>query len=83
MGRAQAELPRVELSLRERLARAFAHYRTALAVVEEYRGRKLEDGTQEPGSLAEAEEAYSRYRDDFGKRRAAYPQVLVAQRDYF
>jgi outer membrane protein, heavy metal efflux system len=70
---AQAELCRVELALRQRLARAYARYRTALAVVENYRKY----------NLPEAKEAYELYLDSFRRRRAAWPQVLVAQRTYF
>jgi cobalt-zinc-cadmium efflux system outer membrane protein len=70
---AEAELCRVELSLRQRLARAYARYRTAQAVVETYRKENLPD----------AREAYELYLDSFRKRRAAWPQVLVAQRTYF
>jgi cobalt-zinc-cadmium efflux system outer membrane protein len=71
--RAQAELGRVELSLRQRLSRQYARYRTALAVVESYRKT----------NLPKAREAYELYLDSFRKRRAAWPQVLVAQRTYF
>jgi cobalt-zinc-cadmium efflux system outer membrane protein len=70
---AQAELCRVELSLRQRLAQAYARYRSALAVVESYRKE----------NLPEAKEAYELYLDSFRRRRAAWPQVLVAQRTYF
>src|SRR5439155_6114716 len=70
---AQADISRVELSLRQRLARAYARYRTAQAVV------KL-DGEQ---NLPDARRAYELYLDSFRKRRAAWPQVLVAQRTYF
>jgi cobalt-zinc-cadmium efflux system outer membrane protein len=70
---AQAELCRVELSLRQRLASAYARYRTALTVVDNYRKY----------NLPEAREAYELYLDSFRKRRAAWPQVLVAQRTYF
>src|SRR5262249_47420648 len=41
LARAQAEVCRVELSLRQRLARQYARYRTALAVVETYRKDNL------------------------------------------
>jgi outer membrane protein, heavy metal efflux system len=70
---AQAEVGRVELSLRQRLARAYARYRTAQAVVQMYR----------EGNLPEARQAYELYLDSFRNRRAAWPQVLVAQRTYF
>src|SRR5262249_4820388 len=73
LARAQAELARVELSLRQRLARAFAAYRTALAVVEN--SRKY--------TLPESREAFELDLDSFRRRRAAYPQVLIAQRNYF
>jgi cobalt-zinc-cadmium efflux system outer membrane protein len=61
------------LSLRQRLAQTYAGYRTALATVEEYRDHTL------PG----AREAYALYLDAFRNPRAAWPQVLVAQRTYF
>jgi cobalt-zinc-cadmium efflux system outer membrane protein len=71
--RAQAEVGRVELSLRQRLSRQYARYRTALAVIENDRKH----------NLPEAREAHQLYLDSFRKRRAAWPQVLVAQRTYF
>ena len=71
--RAQAEVNRVELSLRQRLARTYACYRAAQVAVEEYR----------KGSLPEAKEAYELYLESYHNRRAAWPQVLVAQRTYF
>jgi outer membrane protein, heavy metal efflux system len=73
LAKSQAEVGRVELSLQRRLARAYARYLTALAVVETYRKDNLPD----------AREAYRLYKDSFEKRRAAYPQVLIAQRNYF
>src|SRR5262249_12482038 len=45
----------------------------ALATVDTYRKSNLPD----------AKEAYQLYLDSFQKRRAAWPQVLVAQRTYF
>jgi len=73
VARAQAEVNRVELSLRQRLARTYACYRAAQVAVEEYR----------KGSLPEAKEAYDLYLESYHNRRAAWPQVLVAQRTYF
>jgi cobalt-zinc-cadmium efflux system outer membrane protein len=70
---AQADLCRVQLSLNQRLARAYARYRTAATIVQTYRKDNLPD----------AKEAYELYLDSFRKRRAAWPQVLVAQRTYF
>jgi cobalt-zinc-cadmium efflux system outer membrane protein len=73
LARAAAEVQRVELSLRQRLSRQYARYRTASALVEAYR----------EATLPEAREAYELYLESFRKRRAAWPQVLVAQRTYF
>jgi outer membrane protein, heavy metal efflux system len=69
----QQNVCRVELSLRQRLARTHARYRAALAVVEEFKSHSLPD----------AKEAYELYLDSFRNRTAAWPQVLVAQRTYF
>jgi cobalt-zinc-cadmium efflux system outer membrane protein len=70
---AQAELRRVQLSLNQRLARAYARYRTAAAIVQTYGKDNLPD----------AKKAYELYLESFRQRRAAWPQVLVAQRTYF
>jgi len=70
---AQSDMARVELSLRERLSRTYARYRTARALVDSYRA----------ASLPESKEAYGLYLDAFRRQRAAWPQVLVAQRSYF
>jgi cobalt-zinc-cadmium efflux system outer membrane protein len=70
---AQAELRRVQLSLDQRLARAYARYRTASATVQ----------TDRKDNLPDAKKAYELYLESFRKRRAAWPQVLVAQRTYF
>jgi cobalt-zinc-cadmium efflux system outer membrane protein len=69
----QADLGRVELSLRQRLVRAYARYRTASESAETYR----------KSTVPEAKEAYELYLDSFRRGRAAWPQVLVAQRTYF
>jgi cobalt-zinc-cadmium efflux system outer membrane protein len=69
----QAELRRVQLSLNQRLARAYGRYRMAAATVQTYRNDNLPD----------AKKAYELYLESFRKRRAAWPQVLVAQRTYF
>ncbi|MFL5243804.1 MAG: TolC family protein [Gemmataceae bacterium] len=70
---AQADLRRTQLSLNQRLARAYAQYRTAAATVQ----------TDRKENLPDAKEAYELYLESFRKRRAAWPQVLVAQRTYF
>ncbi|MBY0524728.1 MAG: TolC family protein [Gemmataceae bacterium] len=71
--RAHAEVARLELILRRRLADAFSRYETARASVEDFRER----------SLPTSRKAYELYQEYFQKRRAAWPQVLVAQRTYF
>jgi cobalt-zinc-cadmium efflux system outer membrane protein len=63
----------VELSLRRRLADAFSRYETARASVQDFRER----------SLPPSRRALELYQDYFKKRRATWPQVLVAQRTYF
>ena len=71
--RAEAELRRLELSLRSRLAGEFATYLTAIRSSESYR-------TQ---ILPRAEEAYRLYLARYKEMAAAYPQVLIAQRGLF
>src|SRR5262249_45373840 len=51
----------------------YAGYRTAQAVVQMYR----------EGNLPEARQAYELYLESFRNRRAAWPQVLVAERPFF
>ena len=70
--RARAEITRVELSLRKRLADAFARYENARASADDY--REL--------SLPESQEAYRLQMDQFRKQRQAWPNVLVAERTY-
>ncbi len=69
---AHAEVARVELTLRRRLADAFSRYETARESVRDYREQ----------SLPTSRRAYELYQEYFKKRRAAWPQVLVAQRTY-
>ncbi len=71
--RAQAELQRLELSLQARLASEFSMYLTALGSSESYRTE----------ILPRAEEAYRLYLTRYRDMAAAYPQVLVAQRNLF
>ena len=70
LAQAQAEVCRVELSLRRRLADAFHRYQNERESVEDYR----------TNSLPKSQKAYDLYQDYFRKRRAAWPQVLVAKR---
>jgi cobalt-zinc-cadmium efflux system outer membrane protein len=70
---AQADLRRVELSLRARVAAEFATYLTALRAAESYRA----------DILPRAEQAYTLYLARYREMAAAYPQVLVSQRTLF
>jgi cobalt-zinc-cadmium efflux system outer membrane protein len=71
--RAEAELQRLELSLRARAASEFATYLTALRSAESFRA----------DILPRAEQAYTLYLARYREMGAAYPQVLVAQRTLF
>ena len=68
--RAAADVQRIELLLRSRLAGAFAMYLTALRESESYRTE----------IIPKAEEAYRLYLARYREMGAAYPQVLFAQR---
>jgi cobalt-zinc-cadmium efflux system outer membrane protein len=72
LARAQLEVGRVELALRQRLARAYASFQTARNVAENYRTEVV----------PKAKEAYELYLESFRRQRAAYPQVIIAQRNY-
>jgi cobalt-zinc-cadmium efflux system outer membrane protein len=71
--RAQAELTRVQLSLRARAAGEFAKYLTALRSAESFR----------TDILPRAERAYTLYLARYREMGAAYPQVLISQRTLF
>jgi cobalt-zinc-cadmium efflux system outer membrane protein len=71
LARSHAEVLRVELSLRQRLADVFNHYRTALETARIYR----------EFSVPKAAEAYQVQLDMYKKRRTAWPQVVVLQRN--
>lgn len=71
--RAQADVHRVELSLRQRFADAFNRYETAWESVEDFREE----------SLPRARRAYELTEKNFKERRAAWPQVQVARRTYW
>ena len=70
--RARSEVERVELDLQNRLGDSFAHYQTALVTVEEYRDE----------ILPRARQAYQLLEESYRRQRAAWPQVLVAQRNW-
>ena len=67
---AEAELRRVELSLRSRLAAAFRSYRDARRTVERYQG----------GVLGAAQQSYQLFSARAQEMAAAYPQVMIARR---
>jgi cobalt-zinc-cadmium efflux system outer membrane protein len=73
VSRAVAEIVRVELDLQRRLAKTYAHYKTAKATAELYGSQNLPD----------AKESYQLYLESFRERRAAWPQVIIALRNYF
>jgi cobalt-zinc-cadmium efflux system outer membrane protein len=68
--RDHAEYERVVLSLRNRLAEVAARYNDAQESVDDFRGE----------TLPMAQRAYEIQLSNFRQRRAAWPQVLVAQR---
>jgi cobalt-zinc-cadmium efflux system outer membrane protein len=73
LARAQAEVDRVELLLRRQFAETFADYEAAVVLADTFRGE----------TLPKAAEVYQLYWESFQNRRAAWPQVLDAQRDYY
>jgi cobalt-zinc-cadmium efflux system outer membrane protein len=73
LSRDHSEYQRVSLSLRQRLADAYNRYQDALQSVEDFRFE----------SLPLARRAYEVQSANFRARRAAWPQVLVAERTYF
>lgn len=70
---ARAELERVRLSLRSRLAAVYRDYLDARAMAERYAS----------DILPRAEKAYALYLSSYRRMAAAYPQVLIAQRTLF
>ncbi len=71
LARSQAEVLRVELSLRQRLADAFNRYLTALQTAQLYRD----------GNIPKAAEAYEVQLDMYKKRRTPWPEVIRLQRN--
>jgi len=71
--RAQREVERVKLSLRMRMARAYKEYQDSMITAEKYRTHML----------PRAQKAYDLYLNNFRQMAAAYPQVLIAQRNLF
>ena len=73
LARAEAEVARIDLMLRRKFGERFGDYEAALGRAE----------TLQTLALPKAREAYESYLEAFKNRRAAWPQVLVAQREYF
>jgi cobalt-zinc-cadmium efflux system outer membrane protein len=71
LARSQAEVARVELSLRQRLAEAFNRYLTALQTSQLYRD----------AIVPKAAEAYEVQLDMYRKRRTAWPEVVTLRRN--
>lgn len=70
--RARAEVTRLELWLRQRLAEVFARYQTALATIQTYRAE----------TLLQAREAYQLTLGGYRQRRTPWAQVVLSQRTY-
>jgi cobalt-zinc-cadmium efflux system outer membrane protein len=70
---AEADLARLQLSLRAQAAAEFATYLTSIRSAESFRA----------DILPRAEQAYTLYLARYREMGAAYPQVLVAQRGMF
>lgn len=64
---------RARLDLRSRLASAFREYQDSVAAIERYRTQMI------PG----AQRAYDLYLASFRQMAAAYPQVIITQRNLF
>jgi cobalt-zinc-cadmium efflux system outer membrane protein len=72
VSRARAEVTRLELLLRQRLAEVFARYETALASV----------GISRTETLPQAHEAYELTLAGYRQRRTPWAQVVLVQRTY-
>lgn len=68
---AEREADRVRLALRSRLADVYHDYEAASRLAQKYREEML----------PRAQRAYELYRNSFQQMAAAYPQVLIAQRN--
>ena len=71
--RAQLEVDRTKLALRARLASVYREYQDAVASIERYR----------TVMIPRAQEAYELYLKSFRQMAAAYPQVVITQRNLF
>jgi cobalt-zinc-cadmium efflux system outer membrane protein len=71
--RTRREADRLKLSLRMRMARAFKTYQDSLNMAQKYSLQMI----------PRAQKAYELYLKSFRQMAAAYPQVLIAQRNLF
>jgi cobalt-zinc-cadmium efflux system outer membrane protein len=71
--RAQLEVQRVSLDLRQSAAPFIQNYATARAIADRYKKRTLQN----------AQRAYELYLEKYREGAAAYPEVLIAQRTLF
>jgi cobalt-zinc-cadmium efflux system outer membrane protein len=70
--RSRANVRRLELELRSRLAEYFGHYQVAWNYVQKYRDVMLPTARQ----------AYELLQQNYQARRVAWPEVLATQREY-
>lgn len=73
LDRAERDVQRVRLSLRMRMARVYKEYQDASITADRYRTKMI----------PRAQQAYELYLNNFRQMAAAYPQVLIAQRNLF
>ncbi len=71
--RAKLDVDRTKLALRSRLAEVYRSYRTSMARADLYK----------KDMLPKAQKAYELYLNSFRQMAAAYPQVLISQRNLF
>ncbi|MBI3693437.1 MAG: TolC family protein [Acidobacteria bacterium] len=71
--RARLEVDRLKLSLRARLAGAYKEHQNSRLLAEKYQTQMV----------PRAQKAYDLYLGSFRQMAAAYPQVLIAQRNLF
>jgi cobalt-zinc-cadmium efflux system outer membrane protein len=71
--RARLEVDRTRLALKARLATVYREYQDAMATMDRYRSRMI----------PKAQQAYDLYLNSFRGMAAAYPQVLISQRNLF
>jgi cobalt-zinc-cadmium efflux system outer membrane protein len=72
VARARAEVARLELTLRRRLAEVYADYQTALATIRIFREE----------TLPQAREAYDLLRAGYRDRRVPWADVVLSERTY-